>query len=63
MLVVMGGPPLTLLFTIRMVLLVLGRLPLELVPLVNVLDDSPLTTVIENWGISTEALGCDSGAG
>lgn len=56
MVVVTGGPPLTLLFTILMVLLVLERPVVELVPDVNVLEESPLTTVRENSGISIELL-------
>lgn len=56
MVVVTGGPPLTLLFTILMVLLVLGRPVVELVPDVNVLEESPLITVRENSGISIELL-------
>lgn len=52
MVVVTGGPPLTLLLTILIVLLVLGRLVPELVPDVKVLEESPLITVMENWGIS-----------
>lgn len=56
MVVVTGGPPLTLLFTILMVLLVLGRPVVELVPEVNVLEESPLITVRENSGISIELL-------
>lgn len=56
MVVVTGGPPLTLLLTIRMVLLVLGRAVRELVPDVKVLEESPLMTVMENSGISIELL-------
>lgn len=52
MVVVTGGPPLTLLLTILIVLLVLGRLVPELVPDVKVLEESMLITVMENWGIS-----------
>lgn len=52
MVVVTGGPPLTLLLTILIVLFVLGRLVPELVPDVKVLEESPLITVMENWGIS-----------
>lgn len=48
MVVVTGAPPLLLLFTILMVLLVLGRPVRELAPEVNVLEESPLITVMEN---------------
>lgn len=48
MVVVTGGPPFTLLFTILIVLLVLGRPVRELAPEVNVLEESPLITVMEN---------------
>lgn len=51
MVVVTGGPPLTLLLTILMVLLVLGRPVVELVPEVTVLEELPLITVNENSGI------------
>lgn len=56
MVVVTGGPPLTLLLTIRMVLLVLGRAVRELVPDVKVLEESPLMAVMDNSGISIELL-------
>lgn len=45
-----------LLFTILMVLLVLGRPVRELAPEVNVLEESPVITVMENRGISIEPL-------
>lgn len=56
MVVVTGGPPLTLLFTILMVLLVLDRPVVELVPEVTVLEELPLITVNENSGICIDPL-------
>lgn len=56
MVVVTGGPPLTLLFTSLIVLLVLDRPVLELVPEVTVLEELPLITVRENSGIDIDPL-------
>lgn len=56
MVVVTGGPPLILLFTSLMVLLVLDLGVWELVPEVTVLEEFPLMTVNENSGIAIEPL-------